>query len=51
MVETLWLAQSAKLRLAKSAMIVAATLIFALPLFLLIAVLAGLASGSVALPD
>lgn len=50
-VETLWLAQSAKLRLAKSAMIVAATLIFALPLFLLIAVLAGLASGSVALPD
>lgn len=50
-VETLWLAQSAKLHRGKSALIVAAALVCALPLFLAVALLVALASGSVALPD
>ncbi len=49
-VETFWLARSAKLSLLRSALSVAATLIFALPLFLFIALAVGFAIGGVALP-
>lgn len=49
-VETLWLAQSAKLHPAKAGVIVVAALAFAVPLFLLCAFVVGLASGSVTLP-
>lgn len=50
-VETLWLARSAKLQPAISAFFVLATLVVAVPLFLLSALLIGLASGSVSLAD
>lgn len=49
-VETLWLARSAKLQLALSAFFVLATLAVAVPLFMLSALVIGLASGSVSLP-
>lgn len=49
-VETLWLARSAKLRPVISAIIVVTALIFAVPFFLLAALVVGLASGSVPLP-
>lgn len=50
-VETLWLARSAKLPLVKSALFVTATLALSVPLFVLIALVVGLASGAVVLPD
>jgi hypothetical protein len=49
--EALWLTRSAKLRPINAALAVAATLIVAIPLFLLSALVVGLASGSVAMPD
>ena len=49
-VETLWLARSAKLQLALSAFFVLATLAVAVPFFMLSALVIGLASGSVSLP-
>lgn len=50
-VETLWMARSAKLPTARSVVVVVATLIVAIPLFLLSALVVGVASGSVSLPD
>ncbi|MBN9333780.1 permease [Devosia sp.] len=49
--ETLWLIRSARLRPLKATLAVAATLIVAIPLFLLSALVVGLASGSVAIPN
>lgn len=50
-VETLWLSRSAKLRPVISATIVVTTLVFAVPLFLFLALVVGLASGSITLPE
>lgn len=49
-VETLWLSRSATLHPARSAVMVVTTLVIALPLFVLIALVVGVASSSVSLP-
>lgn len=49
-VETLWLARSAKLKPTLAAFFVLTTLVVAVPLFLLTALIIGLGSGSVSLP-